>query len=96
MQVARFDIGFFGRFWPKGRLSSFLLPEPIQGPKKTPDAEAWYVEPPICHPSKNVQSSFPQENCDCFLGGLRCRLLVIQVAEEEEHIGSARLRDFAL
>ena len=33
----RFDIGFFGRFCPKGRLSSFLLPEPIQGPKKTDD-----------------------------------------------------------
>ena len=27
---------FFGWFWPKGRLSSFLLPEPIQGPKKKP------------------------------------------------------------
>ena len=29
-------LGFFGRFWPKSRLSSFLLPEPIQGPKKNP------------------------------------------------------------
>ena len=31
----RFDIVFFGRFWQKGRLSSLLLSEPIQGPKKT-------------------------------------------------------------
>ena len=32
----RFGNYAFGRFWPKGRLSSFLLPEPIQGPKNNP------------------------------------------------------------
>lgn len=26
----------FGQFWLKGQFSSFLLPEPIQGPKKPP------------------------------------------------------------